>query len=421
MSFRHSLKRNVSFQKALIALDPHILLEGPNGPLYQLQWRTTGAWQRVCGLDAFEVSANSVEAFAALFKRLCFEVTWHLDGLNKPQLRMALVDSVAKMLLPRFLWCSEASEPLSGFHRPEAVTPRLRAGHVELSLPPAARCQVHYVERHDVSAKALASKVLLLPLEFDHPASLRLGDDEVWSEWSVPHKALNTLPELSCEDFQSSGPPVNCKVKLSWSLTCACEGPIPVECIVSIVSKEESVSERLLGMTTCVASGKACGERDGLEVAINGFEPGGHYFFLLRARPQLPSFKDFKEVARSGDFQWPERLSEEFSCYIDWTLPLPRQVLIPDEGELEESSPRWQGRAVLLAWPGSMEGLRLEVREESQHTHPAGTPKSKSIYNTHFQKEYSTYIYIYYRNETMKARSYGTCAIEDPYVGYMSA
>lgn len=47
-----------------------------------------------------------------------------------------------------------------------------------------------------------------------------------------------------------------------------------------------------------------------------------------------------------------------------------RQVLIPDDGELEDSSRRWQGRAVLLAWP-NLEGLQLEVREESQHTHQA--------------------------------------------------
>ena len=361
----------MSFQKALIALDPRILLEGPKGPIYRLEWRTTGPWQRVCGLEAYQVCADSVEA------------TWHLDGLEEPQLRMALQDQVAKMLLPRFLWCSEASEPLSGFHRPSAVTPRLCEGHVELPLPPAARatrCQVDYVERHEVSAKALASQVLRLPVEPSR-ASLRLGDDEVWSEWSVPGEALDmTQPELTCDHLHCSKP-VNCKVKLSWSKLQCARGAIPVECVVSIVSKGE---ERLLGMTTCTACRAGLvGQRDDLEVAINGFDPGGHYFFLLRARPQLPRQSScaeglerlgFKEVARSEEFQWPLRLVEDFSCYIDWTLPLPRQVLIPDQGEMEESSPRWQGRAVLLAWPGSMEGLCLEVREESQHAHPAGTP-----------------------------------------------
>jgi hypothetical protein len=58
---------------------------------------------------------------------------------------------------------------------------------------------------------------------------------------------------------------------------------------------------------------------------------------------------------------------------VSHQFPSPgRQVLLPDDGELEDSSRRWQGRAVLLAWP-HLEGLQLEVREESQHTHQAGS------------------------------------------------
>ena len=45
-----------------------------------------------------------------------------------------------------------------------------------------------------------------------------------------------------------------------------------------------------------------------------------------------------------------------------------RQVLIPDE-ELESSSQRWHGRAVLLSWPSG--ALQLEVREETQNVHQA--------------------------------------------------
>ena len=101
--------------------------------------------------------------------------------------------------------------------------------------------------------------------------------------------------------------------------------------------------ERLVAMTSCTAQSPqkmgmpSC--RDRLEVAINGFDPGATYHFTLYARAHLPilggsewsdaeslSKLDFQEVARSESFQWPSRLSEEWSCTVDWSLPFPRNL-----------------------------------------------------------------------------------------------
>jgi len=84
---------------------------------------------------------------------------------------------------------------------------------------------------------------------------------------------------------------------------------------------------------------------------VQGFEPGRDYEFLLAARHELFGFPPahFVEVGRSSAFHWHERLCEEWSMQVDRALPAPEQAAVPQE--LEESSTRWQGSSVLLAWP----------------------------------------------------------------------
>lgn len=188
-----------------------------------------------------------------------------------------------------------------------------------------------------------SSVTLLLPLislpfagNQHYAASLRLGDDYIWSEWSDWGGSMaTTMPKIWSKDqVMAATKPVNCKVKLDWSQLCCDLGPIPVECVVTM--EAEGCETVQVAMTSCTAA--AIGRptlRDRLEVAINGFEPGMTYQFVLHAWAHLPlgqlcdaeslSKMDFREVARSEAFQWPLGFSEEWSCMVNWSLPLPRQ------------------------------------------------------------------------------------------------
>ena len=141
-----------------------------------------------------------------------------------------------------------------------------------------------------------------------------------------------------------------------WLQLCCDLGAIPVECTVTMRAINEMNTdqdnhhdyERLIAMTSCTAQSPqkmALGPlgpfRDRLEVAINGFDPGATYQFILHARPHLPVLgrssrsstaetllkMEFQEVARSEVFQWPSQLSEEWSCMVNWSLPVPRSVV----------------------------------------------------------------------------------------------
>ncbi|CAJ1341617.1 unnamed protein product [Effrenium voratum] len=325
------------------------------------------------------------------------------DIPEQVQLRLVLQEPVAKVLLPQHCWLSEPSLPIStGFHTPAAVTPKLvwRGElfiHVDSSGLPslATQCQIKFreVQNSEPSFTAEPQQLgtgttgMLLPLlslalktNFRYSAALRVGDGVMWSQWGDFGESVSiSLPEVWSVDRELvASEPVNRRVKLDWAQLHCALGPVPLECVVCLATEAPEASEKLVGMCSCQAAGLGCTFRDRLEVAINGFEPGTRYQFVLHARAQLPLKIEsaesllqlgFKEVARSPRFQWPTRLSEEWSLMVDWSLPIPRQVLIPDDGELEESSQRWLGRAVLLAWPREEAKLLLEMREDSQRTH----------------------------------------------------
>jgi hypothetical protein len=140
------------------------------------------------------------------------------------------------------------------------------------------------------------------------------------------------MPKVWSKDQLLATKPLNCKVKLDWQQLCCDLGPIPVECVISMAMMQEGHEsqqgqERLVAMTSCTAQSQKMAMpslRDRLEVAINGFDPGVTYRFTLYA--ESLSKLDFQEVARSEPFQWPSRLSEEWSCTVDWSLPFPRNL-----------------------------------------------------------------------------------------------
>ena len=211
---------------------------------------------------------------------------------------------------------------------------------------PLATSEVYHVDR--MSPVAVRLPILSLPFQgnFSYVTSLRVGDDQLWSEWSdFGDPLLTALPEIWSRDgVVVASPPVKCKAKLDWAQLCCSLGPVPVECVISIVSDD---GERLVAMTGCCAQGPgklSIGPslRDKLEVAVNGFDPGSTYHYILYARAQLPvlgglhegetlSKLDFKEVARSESFRWPSRLSDEWSCIVDWSLPIPQHLSFQEE------------------------------------------------------------------------------------------
>ncbi|CAE8662176.1 unnamed protein product, partial [Polarella glacialis] len=268
---------------------------------------------------------------------------------------------------------------------------------------------------------SLVLPVHTLPLqgELDYAVSARLGNQFLWSDWSMSGTPLSLeVPELWCEGEGaklSASKPVNRKVRLEWGPVYCGLGQVPVECMVSMIrlpdgrqeiqSSDEATqvchdSEQTLAIcrvtARCPPESSASRapqidwhEPNKLEVAIQGFQPGEHYQFVLRARHdfQRPLHKlsaamqtedlqtlDFSIVARSEPFQWPAQLDDEWSTLVDWSLPSPCQRALPDDGELEESSKRWQGKAVLLSWPEGcwappVGRLQLEAREESAQGH----------------------------------------------------
>ncbi|CAK9117573.1 unnamed protein product [Durusdinium trenchii] len=439
--------RNVSFQKSQILLDPRMSLKGPGDLyVYELQWRhVNGLWTAVRSLIlSQEPEAEMVQAE--------WMMASDLDGFQdfeQVELRMALKDPVARVFFPECLWLSEASAPMTiGFKAPGEVTAKLTWSNAELFIEvplcewtqelfdekKVTHCQVKF-QGHPVGGSAVTSRpvrfcseamdvselhyldrrspvtvllpILSLPFEanFAYVASLRIGDDQLWSDWgdfgNRSTAVVTSLPHIWSKDGEIvATTPVNCKAKLDWAQLCCSLGAVPLEVVISLATSEtsslsssaqtggqccERSRERLVAMTSCTScpsdklprgpSGPSL--RDRLEVAVNGFDPGTAYQFILYARAQLPVLGGmregeslltlgFTEVARSKHFQWPSRLSEEWSCIVDWSLPLPLQVLIPDE-ELESSSQRWHGRAVLLSWPSG--ALQLEVREETQNVH----------------------------------------------------
>ena len=295
-------------------------------------------------------------------------------------------DPVARVLLPERLWFSEASIPLTcGFDQPDVISPKLTWSNqqllVEISLSQwtqdllaekyvtqfQVRFQgdegdIFYSDPSPVSALSHVNRqspvtffVSILSLPFrgncHYTASLRVGEDGLWSNWSDWGSGMSTsLPQIWSKDkLITATKPMNCKVKLDWLQLCCDLGAIPVECTVTMRAINEMNTdqdnhhdyERLIAMTSCTAQSPqmALGPfRDRLEVAINGFDPGATYQFILHARPHLPVLgrsstaetllkMEFQEVARSEVFQWPSQLSEEWSCMVNWSLPVPRSVV----------------------------------------------------------------------------------------------
>eukprot|EP00931_Biecheleriopsis_adriatica_P036361 TRINITY_DN20951_c0_g1_i1.p1 TRINITY_DN20951_c0_g1~~TRINITY_DN20951_c0_g1_i1.p1 ORF type:complete len:1886 (+),score=318.00 TRINITY_DN20951_c0_g1_i1:165-5822(+) len=254
------------------------------------------------------------------------------------------------------------------------------------------------------AAKALTLSLKSLPFRtsLEYRTSIRIGDAQRWSAWSDFGPAIDlTPPKIWCEgEVLSASQPLNRRVHLEWSPVRCCLGAIPVECMVCMVLVDEisasAASEQVLALCTCIAKVPelACHEevfadssqpkpdwvdRDKLDVIIQGFEPGATYQYVLYARPKLPlpscdaNSSKFSALARSAVVQWPACLDEEWSSLVDWSLPQPLQMTV--DSELEETSRRWQGNSVLLAWPlpdwnVSMPlPLHLEAREESSEVH----------------------------------------------------
>mmetsp|Transcript_123841 Transcript_123841/g.246394 ORF Transcript_123841/g.246394 Transcript_123841/m.246394 type:complete len:1760 (-) Transcript_123841:93-5372(-) len=246
---------------------------------------------------------------------------------------------------------------------------------------------------------AVASKVRLVLLSVErcpikygesYAFSARIGDAHTWSDWSsrgLPVKIA--MPPLRCPGgVLQASTPENRKVTLEWDPLVCSFGRVPVECLVSMVNVPEELaleglpagqqvsldcSDQLLLHLRVTAPPARLGQpeepKPRAEVTILGFEPGQHYQFILRARHDVLGVAEtiFTEVARSATFRWQPRLDEEWSAAIDWSIPVPVQQGLPED--LEESSTRWQGNAVLLAWPEGMpaeEGcsLELQAREE---------------------------------------------------------
>ena len=328
---------------------------------------------------------KSLYQFCCAFHRFSIFSTelWGPLGFDMGAVDLAQ-DPVAKVLLPERLWFSEAIVMTSGFEQPEAISPRLTWSKellVELAFPSKwtqdcmaenhiTQCQVRF--QNGLNGEIFCSEASLvsalyhvdrrssvtwfLPLislpfsgNCHYVASLRLGNEHVWSDWSDFGSSMATaMPKVWSKDQLLATKPLNCKVKLDWQQLCCDLGPIPVECVISMAMMQEGHEsqqgqERLVAMTSCTAQSQKMAMpslRDRLEVAINGFDPGVTYHFTLYARAHLPilgggsersdaeslSKLDFQEVARSEPFQWPSRLSEEWSCTVDWSLPFPRNL-----------------------------------------------------------------------------------------------
>ena len=259
----------------------------------------------------------------------------------------------------------------SGFEQPDIITPKLTWSKdqlfVELSFPPkwtqeviteklVTQCQVRFQGNGQIFCSEVSPVSALYHVDRKSPvtwflpllsvglvgnchyaASVRLGNDHVWSDWSDWGGLMaTTLPKIwSRDQLVLATKPMNCKVKLDWQQLCCDLGSIPIECVISMKADQQ---ETLIAMTSCTAQNETRSTlRDRLEVAINGFDPGETYQFILHARAHVPllggrqdaetlSKMEFQEVARSETFQWPMRLSEEWSCMVDWSLPLPRSA-----------------------------------------------------------------------------------------------
>lgn len=76
-------------------------------------------------------------------------------------------------------------------------------------------------------------------------------------------------------------------------------------------------------------------------MVVNGFEPGQCYEFVVRARVDVPGLSpaELQEVARSPPLQWAHRMNDEWSMDVDWGLPAPVQLPVPQESE--DHSTRW--------------------------------------------------------------------------------
>lgn len=87
---------------------------------------------------------------------------------------------------------------------------------------------------------------------------------------------------------------------------------------------------------------------DELEVSIGRILSGLRLQFKLMARALCHALgpPNFEEIARSEEILWPSWGTELDA--ESWDLPLPKLLQIP---ELDATSGRWRGRALLLAWP----------------------------------------------------------------------
>ncbi|CAE7571748.1 Znhit6 [Symbiodinium sp. CCMP2456] len=412
-----------------LSLDPRVASRSSQELLWRLQWRPwcrSGASEPWRPAASVQLQQNTKkEASGTEGTPADVKVLWNLGGdaeakCRQVQLRLCLEDSVAKNLLPQSLWFSHVSEPITtSFEAPlpptlilaylcnqlvvqvEAARCRRSPGDCD-PWGQVQRCQVKFrgqlregIRIEDCHAKpqslteghvSAAKACLSIPIsEFpsdglEYSAAVRVGDVSLWSCWSDFGDVLCMMqPAVWSSDGELGvSAPVNHKVTLSWSPLCCGLGAVPIDCVVTILKDAVVHDEVLLGRCGRTARHHASGQnapidqgdQDQLEVAAHGFQPGVVYEFLLYAKALLPRLQSPQDswslpVARSKPFQWPN-VSEEWCCLVDWALPRPQQMLLPD-GALEESSPRWK-RSVLLSWP-SMEQLSLEVREENPLVH----------------------------------------------------
>ncbi|CAE7206379.1 Znhit6 [Symbiodinium sp. CCMP2592] len=418
-----------ALESLTLSLDPRVATRSSQELLWRLQWRpwhrsgATEPWRPAASVQLQQ--AEGTEGKPAEVK-----VLWNLGvdaeaKCRQVQLRLCLEDSAAKNLLPQSLWFSHVSEPITtSFEAP--LPPTLTLAYLcnqlvvqveaprcpgcpgpgdRLAWDQVQRCQVKFrgqlregIRIADCQAKPQsltqgqvpAAKVCLsipiseLPSDgFEYSAAVRVGDVSLWSCWSDFGDVLcMKQPAVWSSDGELwVFAPVNHKVTLAWRPLCCGLGAVPIDIAVTIVKVDATKDEVLLGRCgrtarhlASTASGQNApsdqGEQDHLEVAAHGFQPGVVYEVLLYAQALLPQLQSPQDawslpLARSKPFQWPN-VSEEWCCLVDWALPRPQQMLLPD-GALEESSPRWK-RSVLLSWP-SIEQLSLEVREENPLVH----------------------------------------------------
>jgi len=345
-------------------------------PAVSLQWKQ-GRLQVVVKFVMFEVSA--VEACADAGSDMqCSAIstpTSDSGAIARPDVPKGFGHRFATHYQVQFIRCHEDGSTESSIANPGKLS--------ELSIE-------HLVAEAEIQRwVTLSADESTFKCQCHYAFSVRIGDMCCWSAWSsFSNPLLVDVPRPQCPTgVLDATAPTNRKVVLEWDHLLCDLGQLPVEsCIWMVdltttdkqceVQDEDDVSSKIQWQVLVAhhwqkPDWQSDVFRPKVEAAIQGFQPGHWYCFELWARHDVTGYSpvEFAKVARSQSFQWREQIDSEWSSYADWSLPLPVQASVPDE--LEENSTRWQGSAVLLAWPEGYSGddrmaLELQARAESE-------------------------------------------------------